>query len=73
MTNQFEVEFYRHERPPEPAEETLNWSVQLSIARPITFGDLSEVLHQMRLAGVPNDAQFQINGNLVMAWKRRQL
>lgn len=65
-----EVEFRRDERPPEPAEEILNWSVQVPLDHQLTFGELSEALHLMRLKGVVNEAHVQIHGNLIMAWMR---
>ena len=68
-----EVEFRRDVRPAEPAEEILNWSVQVPFDHQMTFNDLSEVMHELRLAKVPGDARIQVNGNQVLVWRRRQL
>lgn len=68
-----EVWFQRFERPPEPAEETLHWQVQIPLDHQITFQELSEAMHKVRLAGAPGDARVQLNGNQLLVWKRSQL
>ena len=67
------VEFYRNESAPEPAEEILNWSVQIPLDHQISFGELQEAVHQLKLAKVPPEARVQMNGNLLMVWVRRSL
>ena len=57
------VDFYRTQRPPEPAEETLNWSVQIPVDHQLTFNELAEAMHELRLANVPGDARVQLAGS----------
>jgi hypothetical protein len=67
------VEFYRSERAPEPAEEILNWSVQIPLDHQISFGELQEAVHELKVSKVPPEARVQMNGNLLMVWVRRTL
>jgi hypothetical protein len=67
------VEFRRDERPAEPAEEILNWSVQVPLDHQITFVELCAAIESMHRACVPGDAKVQLNGNQLLAWHRQVL
>ena len=67
------VEFHRTEQAPAPAEETLNWLIQLPLDHQITFGELQEAVHELKVSKVPPHAKVQMNGNLIMVWVRRLL
>lgn len=67
------LEYRKDHRPPEPGEEIDNWSVQVPLDHQLTFGDLRRVVEMLSDGQVPDDARCQINGNLVTAWRRRQI